>query len=208
MLQLQWHCLNAKGILIPCGKVPAWRSLEGPFFRCRQPVRSEQSSSISPFFFFTVCRLFLRHCHAKIPVIFLNTILIRLCAQTAFSVSMSLRRVQIGKCQQQKATTEQTAFSEKQSTAVSQIQSLISAFDFASSEDEIASKKLNSNVWSIKEQNQTSSFPKVAVLNHTIHKHHCSCSEILTGKKKHSYALLSDLNLISEQFDGTFRLTS
>jgi len=156
-------------------------------------------------FFFTVCRLFLRHCHAKIPVIFLNTILIRLCAQTAFSVSMSLRRVQIGKCQQQKATTEQTAFSEKQSTAVSQIQSLISAFDFASSEDEIASKKLNSNVWSIKEQNQTSSFPKVAVLNHTIHKHHCSCSEILTGKKNtvmHFYQIwILSLSSLMEHLD-------
>lgn len=204
MLWLKWHCLNAKGELIPGGQVPAWWSLEGPFFLCKQPVRSEQSSGISPLFF-TLWRLFLRHrCHAKMLVIFLNTILILLCAQTAFSVYLSLQWVQVGKCQQEKPTTEQTAFSKKQSTAVSKIQSLISAFDFASHEDEIASKKSNLNVWSLKEQNQTSSFPKVAVLNHTIHKHHCSYCEILTGKTTvmHFYQMwILSLSSLMEHLD-------
>lgn len=156
-------------------------------------------------FFFTLWTLFLRHrCHAKMLVIFLNTILILLCAQTAFSVYLSLQWVQVGKCQQEKPTTEQTAFSKKQSTAVSKIQSLISAFDFASHEDEIASKKSNLNVWSLKEQNQTSSFPKVAVLNHTIHKHHCSYCEILTGKTTvmHFYQMwILSLSSLMEHLD-------
>lgn len=155
--------------------------------------------------FFTLWRLFLRHrSHAKMLVIFLNTILILLCAQTAFSVYLSLQWVQVGKCQQEKPTTEQTAFSKKQSTAVSKIQSLISAFDFASHEDEIASKKSNLNVWSLKEQNQTSSFPKVAVLNHTIHKHRCSYCEILTGKTTvmHFYQMwILSLSSLMEHLD-------
>lgn len=45
---------------------------------------------------------------------------------------------------------------------------LISAFDFTYCENKTASKKFNLNVWNLKEQNQTSLFPMVAMLNHTI----------------------------------------
>lgn len=61
---------------------------------------------------------------------------------------------------------------------------LISAFYFTYCENKTASKKFSFNVWNLKEQNQTSSFPKVAAYNYTIHKHDCSSSAIFMEKKR------------------------
>lgn len=72
---------------------------------------------------------------------------------------------------------------------------LISAFDFTFCENKIASEKPNLNVWNLKEQNQTSLFPKVAILQYI----NMIALPMQYSQEKKIACFLSDLNLISKQ---------